>query len=193
MDDGEQIVALQAPTDCFGVRDRHHGIGVPHDDGVNRRVESTVGEDVAEPAHVQPSRLSVAEQVGSGEGLVVDQCVVVGADAPRQSATAVRPGADEGRQHGHGPVEHRPVVMVLGADEGADRRRARRAVVRRQSDDLRRVESAHLTGTFGRPLGDVCGELGEPHRVGGDPDVVRQAVADQDVHHRQHQGDVGAR
>ncbi len=43
-----------------------------------------------------------------------------------------------------------------------------------------------------RPLGDVVGELGETKRVVGDPFVVGEAVANEDVHHRQHQRDVGA-
>ena len=128
-----------------------------------------VGEDLAEPAHVQPTRLAVGEQVGTGQRLVVDEGVVVRADAARQAATAVLPGADEGGKHGERAVEHRPVVMVLGADQGADRGGADRPVVGGETFDLRNVQPAHRGGPLGGPLGDVVGQLGEPDRVGGDP------------------------
>ena len=44
----------------------------------------------------------------------------------------------------------------------------------------------------GVQLGDVVGELVEADGVGVDPRPVDEAVADQHVHHRQHQRDVGA-
>ena len=104
------------------------------------------------------------------------------------------PGADESRQAGERAEEHRPVLVVLGADQRADDRRADRAVLVGQRLDVGGVEAADGRGRpFGRPVGDVLGELVEAERVSGDPVLVDEAVADQHVHHRQHQGDVGAR
>ena len=160
---------------------------------MDRRIEGVVGEDLAEPAHVQPAWLPVGEQVGASQRLVVDEGVVVRADAAGQPAAAVLPGTDQGRQDGERAVEHRPVVVVLGADQGADRRGADRAVVGGETFDLGGVEPAHGCGPLRCPLGDMVGELGEPGRVGGDPRVVGEPVADEHVHHRQHQSDVGTR
>ncbi len=100
---------------------------------------------------------------------------------------------DERGEHGERAVEHRPVLVVLGADQRADRGRPDRAVVGRERLDDRWVEAADGAGPLRRPPGDVGGQLVEAERVGGDPVRVDQAVADEHVHHRQHQCDVGAR
>ena len=116
-----------------------------------------------------------------------------GADAAGEPTAAVGPRAHERRQHGERAVEHRSVLVVLGADQGADRGRPDRAVVGRERLDDRGVETTDRTRPLRRPAGDVGGQFVEAEGVGGDPVGVDQAVADQYVHHRQHQGDVGAR
>ena len=55
------------------------------------------------------------------------------------------------------------------------------------------ADTPHVAGRpFGRPVGDGVAQFVEPQCVCGDPRVVGEAVADDDVHHRQHHRDVGA-
>ncbi len=191
VDHREQVVAGETPADQFGVGHGDQRVGVPHDHRRHRRVERGVGERLAEAAHVELPRHRPAQQIGPGQGGLVDERVVVRADAAREPAAAVVPGTDEGREDGERAVEHRPVLVVLGADQGADGRRSDRAVVGGEPLDHRRVETADRRGSLGRPVRDVGGELGEADGVGLDPRRVDEPVTDQHVHHRQHQGDVG--
>ncbi len=48
-------------------------------------------------------------------------------------------------------------------------------------------------GPLGSPVGDRIAQFVVAERVRFDPFVVRQTVTDDDVHHRQHHGDVGSR
>ena len=151
-------------------------------------------------SRISPSRLmfkvrtaATGEQVGARQRLPVDQFVLPRSDASEQPAAELGPGAGERRQAGQRAVEHRPVLVVLGADQGADRGRSGGGVPARQLLDHIGRHAARLGGPGGRPVGDRGGQLVEPERVLGDPRVVVQVVADDDVHHRQHHGDVGAR
>ena len=95
--------------------------------------------------------------------------VVVRPDAAGEAAAAVLPRPDEGRQHGQRAEEHRPVLVVLGADQRADRGRADRAVVGGQALDDAGVEPADRGCPLGRPVGDVGDQLLVAERVGIDP------------------------
>ena len=80
------------------------------------------------------------------------------------------PRADERRQAGERAEEHRPVLVVLGADQRADGRRADRAVGRRPAARSRRrrrrVIAAARSGVHSATCG---GEVVEAERVLGDP------------------------
>ena len=132
------------------------------------------------------------EEVGPEQGVVVDEGVLPRPDAAGEAAAAVLPRPDEGRQHGERAVEHRPVLVVLGADQRADGGRADRAPVAGEALDGRRVDAADRRGPRRRPVGDVLDELGEADGVVVDVGLVDEAVAHEHVDHRQHQRDVGA-
>ena len=57
---------------------------------------------------------------------------------------------------------------------------------------LCRVDAGDRGSSLGRPRPHVLGQLGEPGGVRGDPLVVDQVVADDDVHHREDERGVGA-
>ena len=84
------------------------------------------------------------------------------------------------------------MLVMFRADERANRGGTDGAVHVRQAFDVRFVETAHLRGAARRPARDVHGEIVEAQRVCRDPLVVDKSVANQDVHHRQHQRHIGA-
>ena len=131
---------------------------------------SELGEQhLAEPAHVEPARVAIAEQIGPVERVLVEELALPHADAAREPAAAIGPGADEGRQAGERAEEHRPVLVVLAADQRADRGRADRAVVARQRLDVGGVEAGRRRRPFGSPVGDGLGELVEAESCGRRP------------------------
>ena len=122
VDDGEQVVAGHALASALGVGHDHERVAVPHDHRPHRRL--LVEQDLAEPAHVERARLAPGEQVGAAERGAVDELALPRADAAHQPAAAVAPRTGQRRQAGQRAVEHRPVLVVLGTDQGADRGRA---------------------------------------------------------------------
>ncbi len=150
-------------------------------------------EDLPETAHVQLPRQRAASQVVAFDRGRVDHVAGPGAHRAGQAAAAVAPRAGERRQAGHGAVEHRSVLVVLAADQRADRRWLHRAVHGGQALDLGGGHPARRCGTLRRPLLDVRRQVFEADGVGVDPVAVDEPVADEHVHHRQHQGDVGTR
>ena len=84
------------------------------------------------------------------------------------------PRAGQRRQAGERAEEHRPVLVVLGADQRADRGGADGPVRRGQPLDHVGVDTALGGGALGRPVGDVRGELVEAERVLVDPLGVGQ-------------------
>ena len=150
------------------------------------------GEDLPEAAHVQLPRQRATGQLGTDERGEVEAPVAPRADRAGQAAAAVAPRADQRRQAGQRAEEHRPVLVVLGTDQGADRRRTGGAVGDGQRLDLGGVEPGDRCGPLRRPVGHVFDEVVVAVRVRPHPLVVDQPVAHQHVDHRQHQGDVGA-
>ena len=184
----EQVVACQTPSHSFGIGHRHEWVATDHEQGAHRLGGVGV-EELGHAHHRQLATLIGRRRMHHRHP--VDELVAPGADAAGVSATAVAPRADQGGQTGEGAKEHRAVLVVLGSDERADRGRTDRAVHRREALDVGGGHPARGLGAFGSPLGHVRGELVETHRVCLHPAVVDEVIADEDVHHRQHQRDVG--
>ncbi len=187
-DHAEQVVAGQAPAHRSGVGQRHRGVAAPGEQRGDRRpaVRRRLGEGAAELGHVEAA---------GGRRCVEDRVVDCGL-RPRphragKAAADVPPRAGHERQAAERPEEAGAVLVVLGADEGADERRLGLAVAAGQVLDLGRVEAGHGAGTFRCPVRDVGRQLGEPVGVALDVVVVDQVVTHQHVQHGQDQRRVG--
>ena len=84
-----------------------------------------------------------------------------------------------------------PFVAVLRSDERANGGGPDRSVGPGQPFDLVDRDAAHLGRSLRGPVGDAVDQTVESHRVPFDVVVVDQVVANQHVHHREHQRDVG--
>ena len=188
--DREQVVAGHALASCLDVGHDDQRVAVPDDHRLHRWLG--VEQDLTEATHVEGAWVATRQQVGSGERVAVLDEVLPRADAAGDAAAPVTPGPGECRQARHGAEEHAAVLVVLGPDERADRRRADRRVVPRQAFDVGCRDTALGLGPRGCALGDVSGEFVESEGVVGDPVGIDESVADDDVHHRQHQRDVGS-
>ena len=158
--------------------------------------EFTGGSSVSS-VRIEPRRLMFSERGGSpagGDGPAVPR--------RRRATPTTHRCCAPGRRHGpatHRRAQggtracgkHRPVLVVLGADERADRRGPDRAVVVGQSS-ISSASMPQIAAARGCPLRDVLGELVEAVRVRVEPLVVDEVVTDEDVDHRQQQRDVGA-
>ena len=140
-DHGEQVVTGEALAHEPAVGDRHGGVAVPHEQGMD--ADRRVGEGPTEVVHADG-----AGRVGDVEDRVVDLLAEPAADRPGQTSAEVAPGAGEHRQAGEGAEEHRAVLVVLGPDERADEGRPRGAVGVGQLLDLAGVEAAGGSGPF---------------------------------------------
>ena len=153
------------------------------------------GEDLAEATHVQLAgcRAPVDTfEVGPEEGANVDESVRIGADTLGDAAAPLGPRAGERRKTAERAEEHRTVLVVLGTDQRPDARWSNRRVVAGELLDDAGVDTGHVGGSFGSPIGDALAQFVVARGVFGDPRVVREPVTDDHVHHRQHHGDVGS-
>ena len=153
-----------------------------------------VGVGVEELGHAHHRQLP-ARSVGrrAHHRQTVDELVAPRADAAGVAAAPVAPCAHERGQAGERAEEHRTVLVVLGPDEGADRRRSDGAVHGGEPFDVgRRRRRTWPRARSGVHSATCVGQVVEADGVGLHPVGVDEPVADQHVHHRQHQRDVGA-
>ncbi len=122
----------------------------------------------------------------------VDEGVAVRPDTLGDAAAAFGPSARQRGQTGERAEEHATVLVVFGTDDRTDPGRPGRRVLGGEPRDRVGVDAADRARPFRGPVGDRLAQLVVAERVLGDPLVVRQPVADDDVHHRQHHRDVGA-
>ncbi len=102
------------------------------------------------------------------------------------------PGPGENRKAAERSEEHGSLLMVLGADQGPDEALRCGAVGPGQLFDLIGLDAADLRRSDRIPRCDMGSQLFEAQGMLRDVLVIDQVVPDQDVHHAQHQGDVGA-
>ena len=108
-----------------------------------------------------------------------------------QAAAAVPERSCEHRQAGHRTKQHRAVAMMLGADEGPQQGGLRHGVLARKSLDVVRRQAHRVRHALRRVLQHALRERLVADGVLRHVVVVHQAVANDDVHHRERQDGVG--
>lgn len=145
------------------------------------------GESLTKLVHVH-----MAGSGGDLEHVVVDELLGPDADGARQPSPAVSPRPGQDGKTAQRAEEHGPLLVVFGADEGAQERRLGGAIGVSEALDFSRIEAAYLAGPLGCPFGDSGGQLVVAGGMTVDVVVVDEVVADQYMHDGQHQGDIGA-
>ena len=115
---------------------------------------------------------------------------VRGASEP---AAPVLPRSGQHRQAAKRAKLHRAVAMMLDADQRPQQRRLRRRVFARESFDVFCRQAHRVWHAFRRVLPHAFRERVVTDRVLRNVVVIDQAVADDDVHHRQRQRRVTGR
>ena len=116
MHDGEQIVAGHALPSSFGVRHDHERVRVPDD--------HRVGSARSSSSRISPSRLMLNVR-GRRPSSRSGRCRAASSTSAschdptlrNKPAAALLPRSGDRREAGEGSVEHRAVLVVLGADQ----------------------------------------------------------------------------
>ena len=184
--DGEQVVAQETLANPALIRHRHHRIGAVHDERSDRRLQVAVAEILAEIAHVQDADAGLVH-LGPRHAVHVQDGEVQLVCGTGQAAAAMPPRSGEHRQAGHRAKLHRAVAMMLGADERPQQGRLRRRVLARESLDVVRRQAHRVRHALRSVLPHALRERLVADRVLRHVVVVHQAVANDDVHHRERQ------
>ena len=153
---------------------------------------SLAAEIVADVAHVQHADARFVH-LGHLDAVRVEDGELQLVRGPREAAAPVPPRT---RQHGQAaerPKDHRAVAMMLWADERPQQRRLRRGVFAREPFDLFDRETDRVRYTIGRVLPGALGQRVVADRVLRNVVGVDEAVADDDVHHRQRERRIAGR
>jgi len=105
----------------------------------------------------------------------------------------VSPCARERRETHECPEELSAMFAMFGSDQRANECWRGRSVLAGECFDHVAVDAAHVRRSAGSPIGDVCRKRVKARRVRSDVLVVNESVANQHVHGRKHEGDVGTR
>ena len=111
----------------------------------------------------------------------------------RETAAAVLPRAGQDRQAADGAELHRAIALVLDPDQRPQQRRLRRRVLAGEPFDVTGRKADGAGDALRRVLLDSLDERVVSDRVAGDVVVIDQAVADDDVHHRERERGVARR
>ena len=153
---------------------------------------SAVAEILAEIAHVQHADARLVH-LGHRHAVHVQDGELQLVRGAGEAAAAMPPRSGQHGKAGHRPEQHRAVAMVLGADERPQQRRLRRGVLARESLDVVRRQADRVRHALGGVLPDALRQRLVADRVLRDVVVIHEAVADDDVHHRERKRRVAGR
>ena len=189
---GEQIVTLEATRDGGGLGCGSDRIAVVDEESFHGRIEIRIGERSSDLIHADRTTEFAGCELWRAERVVVEERVVVRTDAARETSALVLPRPGESGQTHERAEELRAVFAMLGADQGANERLLSVAVVTGQLLDHIGIDSAHRRCAGRGPVGHVSHQFVESGGVALHVVVIDQIVADEDVHHGEHESHVGS-
>ena len=189
MDDGEEVLAQEAPAHRSRVGAGHGGVVGGDEQGADPGAPE-VKEGIPEPVVVDEAALGRPGRRAAESRVVPPE---LGHGEEEGAASRPRIGAGHPGQQGDGPHGLAAVCSTRHAGPEPDVGRTGAAVLVGESLDVGRGEPRDL----GDPRGSEAGEylVREPleaHRLAGEVVAVREPVASEDVHQAEREGGVGA-